>query len=62
MSNTENALFHLFMGGYKTALISSQNFFYVFDSHSRDERGQNIANVRSVLLKFRHIFEIAKYI
>ena len=50
------------MGGYKTALISSQNFFYVFDSHSRDERGQNIANVRSVLLKFRHIFEIAKYI
>ena len=38
VSNTENVLFFLFMGGYTTAVMSSQNFFYVFDSHSRDER------------------------
>ena len=60
VSNTENVLFLLFMGGYTTAVISSQNFFYVLDSHSRDERGLNIANGRSVLLKFRYIFEIEK--
>ena len=50
------------MGGYTTALISSQKFFYVFDSHIRDKRGLNIANGRSVLLKFGYIFEIQKYI
>ena len=62
VSNTENVLFFLFMGGYTTAVMSSQNFFYVFDSHSRDERWLNIANERSVLLKFQYIFEIEKYI
>ena len=50
------------MGGYTTAVISSQNFFYVFDSYCRDERGLNIANRRSVYLKFRYIFENGKYI
>ena len=50
------------MEGYITALTSSQNFFYSFDSHSRDKRGLNTANGRSVLLKFRYIFEIEKYI
>ena len=34
VSNTKNVLILLFMGGYKTAVISSQNFLYVFDSHS----------------------------
>ena len=29
VSNTANVLFLLFMGGYTTAVISSQNFFYV---------------------------------
>ena len=42
--------------------MSLQNFFYVFDSHSRDERGLNIPNGRSILLKFRYIFEIEKYL
>ena len=60
--NTENVLILLFMGGYKTAVISSQNFFYVFGSHCRDERRSSIANGRSVLLKFRYIFEIEKNI
>ena len=61
VSNTENVLFLLFMRGYTTAIISSQNFFYVFHSHSQDERRLNIANWRSILLKFRYIFEIEKY-
>ena len=42
--------------------MSLQNFLDVFDSHSRDEGGINIPNGRSVLLKLRYIFEIAKYI
>ena len=60
--NSDNVLFLLFMGGNTTAIMSLQNFFYVFDSHSRDERGLNIPNGRSVLLKFSYIFEIEKYI
>ena len=50
------------MGGFTTAVIPSQNFFYVFHSHSWDERRLNIANGRSVLLKVRYIFEIEKCI
>ena len=59
--NSHNVLFLLFMGG-NTTIMSLQNFFYVFDSDIRDERGLNIPNGRSVLLKFRYIFEIEKYI
>ena len=50
------------MGGNTTAIISLQYFFYVSDSHSRYERGLNIPNDRSVLLRFRYTFEIEKYI
>ena len=58
----DNVLFRLFMGGNTTAIMSLQNFFYVFNSHRRDERGLNIPNGRLVLLEFRYIFEIEKYI
>ena len=37
VSNTKNVLFLLFMGGYTTAAISSQNLIYLFGSHRRDE-------------------------
>ena len=50
------------MGGNTAAIMSLQNLFYVFDSHRRDEKGLNIPNGRSVLLMFRYIFEIEKYI
>lgn len=50
------------MGGYTTAVITSQNFFYVVDSPSWDERVLNFVNGRSALLNFRYIFEIEKYI
>ena len=50
------------MGGNTAAIMSLQNLFYVFDSHRRDEKGLNIPNGRSVLLTFRYIFEIKKYI
>ena len=58
----DNVLFPLFMGGNTTAITSLQKLFYVFDSHSREERRLNISNSRSVLLKFRYICEIEKYI
>ena len=56
--SSDNVLFLQFMGGNTTAIMSLQNFFYVFDSYSRDERGLNIPNGRSVLLKFRYIFKL----
>ena len=62
LSITENLLFLLSTGGYTTATIPSQNFFYIFDSHSRDERGLNNCKWDIYLLKFIHIFEIEKYI
>ena len=49
------------MGGYTTAVIPSQNFFYAFDSHSWNERRINIANGRSDLLKIRYNFEIERH-
>ena len=60
--DSDNVLFLLFVGGNTTAIMSLQIFCYVFHSHSRDERGLNIPNGRSVLLNFRYIFEIEKYI
>ena len=42
--NSDNVLFLFFMGGNTTAIMSLQNFFYVFDSHSQDERELNIPN------------------
>ena len=40
------------MGGNTTAIMSLQTSFMYFDSDSRDNRGLNIPNGRSVLLKF----------
>ena len=42
--------------------MSLQNFFYVFDSQSRDKKGLNNPNGQLVLLQFRYIFEIEKYV
>ena len=50
------------MGANNTTIMSLQNFFYVFDSQSRDKKGLNNPNGQLVLLKFRYIFEIEKYV
>ena len=60
--NTGNVLFLLLMGANNTTIMSLQNFFYVFDSQSRDKKGLNNPNGQLVLLKFRYIFEIEKYV
>ena len=60
--DSDNVLLFCLLGGNTTAIISLQYFFYVSDLHSRDERGLNIPNDQSVLLRFRYTFEIEKYI
>ena len=45
-----------------TAIISSGNYYFLFDSHSRDERGISVIDGTSVLMKFNDFFEIEKYI
>ena len=42
--------------------MKQHNYFYLFDSHSRDERGLSAAGGTSFLLKFSHLMEVDKYI
>ena len=37
-------------------------YYYLFDSHSRDERGLVVEDGQSVLLKFRDLLQVEKYI
>ena len=50
------------MGRYTTELIQYNRHFYLFDSHSRDERGLSVEKGTSVLLKFESILEIEQYV
>ena len=43
-------------------LYKKNQFWYVFDLHSRDERVIFVPNGKSVLLKCNGIFELEKYI
>ena len=52
----------LFMGGFTTAIMKQHSYFYLFDSHSRDERGSSIVGGTLVLLKFSDLTEVEKYI
>ena len=65
-NNASTALSLLLMEGFTTAIISSGtssgNFYYLFDSYSRDERGMSVINGTSVFMKFNDLFEIEKYI
>ena len=38
-NNASTTLSLLFMEGFTTSIISSENCYYLFDSHSCDERG-----------------------
>ena len=58
--NTEVS-FLLFMGSNTTALVTYGSSVYLFDSHSRDERGLTVADGTSVLLKFKNLLEVEKY-
>ena len=50
------------MESFTTARISSGKWFYLFDSHSRDEKDLNVIYGSSALMKFNDLFEIEKYI
>ena len=52
----------LFISGNSTAIIFLSGFYYVFDSHSRDERGIPSAHGFSIVMKFRSLSQIEKYI
>ena len=50
------------MEGFTTAIVSSGNCYYLFDSHSRDERWLSMIHGTSVLMKFNDLFENEKCI
>ena len=50
------------MEGFATAIILLRNCYYLFDSHSRDERGLSVTDETSVLMKFRDLYELDKYL
>ena len=52
----------LFMEGSTTAVILLRNCYYLFDSHSFDERGFGVVDGTSVLMKFRNLYELEKYL
>ena len=54
--------FLLFISGFTIAVITKGPNFYLFDSHSRDHRGLSVPHGTSVLLRFKDLFEIEKYI
>ena len=61
-NNASTTLSQIFMEGFTTEIISTGNCYYLFDSHSRDERGLSVIDGTSVLMKFIDLFEIEKYI
>lgn len=53
----------MFIAGFTIAIMRLQNnTFFVFDSHSRDERGLSVPGGKSCVLEFHNIYELEKYI
>ena len=52
----------LFMEEFTTAIILLRNCYYLFDSHSRVETGLSAVDGASVLMKFRDLYELEKYL
>ena len=50
------------MEGFATAIILLRNCYYLFDSHSRDERGLSVVDGTPVLMKSRGLYELEKYL
>ena len=51
----------LFMEGFTTAIILLRNCYYLFDSHSCDERDLSVVDGTSVSMKFSDLYELEKY-
>ena len=54
--------FLLFIDGYTLSVIWNKANFFLFDSHSRNKDGQISENGTSVLLKFRSLNAVEKYV
>ena len=52
----------LFMEGFTTAINLLRNCYYLFDSHSPDERLLSMSDGTSVLMKFIDLYELEKYL
>ena len=52
----------IIINGYTFSVIWSKQDFYIFDSHSRSATGMKVPNGTAVLLKFRSLKEVEKYI
>ena len=50
------------MEGFTTGIILLRNCYYLFDSHSCDERGLSVVNGTSVLMKLRDCYELEKHL
>ena len=50
------------MERFTTAIILQRNCYYLFDSHSCDEGGLSVVDGASVLMKFRDLYELEKYL
>ena len=50
------------MEGFTTAIIFLRNSYYLFDSHSLDERGLSVVDGASVLIQFRGFYKLEKYL
>ena len=52
----------LFIEGFTTTIVLLRNFYYLFDSHSRNERVLSLVDGTLVLMKFRDLYELEKYL
>ena len=59
--NTGNGLILIF-NGFSMSVIWNKAHFFLFDSHSRDSNGIPCENGTAVLLKFRSLLAIEKYL
>ena len=50
------------ISGFMFMIKVENKFFYLFDSHSRDTQGVQCNDGTSIVLKFKDIFEIKKYL
>ena len=54
--------FVFFIAGLCLGIMSSKSYIYLFDSHSRDPYGRIIQDGTSVLLRFKNMLLLSKYI
>ena len=57
-NNASTSLSLLFIECFTTAIFSSGNCYFLFDSHSRDERGISVIDGTSVLIKFNDFLKL----